>query len=418
MTAFALRGAAIPPLVPEAALPATENPAAGAPLRVLVVHNRYQQAGGEDAVVRDEMRMLRERGVQVELYERHNEQVAELSRTRLAAGAVWSRRTTGDIDTLLRVWRPDVIHAHNTFPLISPALYSAAAKHHVPVVQTLHNFRLFCAQAMFLREGNICEDCMGTLPWRGVLHKCYRGSAAQSAVLVGMLGVHRVLGTYQKRVARYIALNRFCRDKFVQAGLPAARMAIKPNFVDLPAPPGEAPRGGALFVGRLSPEKGVVTLAQAARLSPEVAIEVIGDGPQEDLLQGLAGVRMLGRQIPDEIYARMRSAACLVLPSVWYENFPRVLVEAFACGLPVIASRLGAMADLIEEGVTGLLFEPGDAAQLAERLAWARANPGRMRRMGANARAEYELKYTPEVNFAQLGAIYQEVLKESRGRRH
>jgi glycosyltransferase involved in cell wall biosynthesis len=417
MTACALRGAVIPPLAPEAALPVMENPAARAPLRVLLVHNRYQQAGGEDAVVRDEMRMLRERGVQVELYERHNEQVAELSRMRLAAGTVWSRRTTGDLDTLLRVWRPDVVHAHNTFPLISPALYSAAATHHVPVVQTLHNFRLFCAQAMFLRDGNICEDCMGTLPWRGVLHKCYRGSAAQSAVLVGMLGVHRMLGTYQKRVARYIALNRFCRDKFVQAGLPAARMAIKPNFVDLPAPSGEAPRSGALFVGRLSPEKGVATLAQAARLSPEAAIDVIGDGPQEDLLQGLAGVRMLGRQMPDDIYARMRGAACLVLPSVWYENFPRVLVEAFACGLPVIASRLGAMADLIEEGVTGLLFEPGDATQLAERLAWARANPGRMRRMGANARAEYERKYTPEVNFAQLQAIYREVLKESQARR-
>jgi len=412
MTACALRSPAAPPLIADPAPAPTAGLAQG-PLRVLVVHNRYQQAGGEDAVVRDEMRMLRERGMQVELYERNNEQVADLPKARLAAGTVWSRRTTGDLDTLLRIWRPDVIHAHNTFPLISPAMYFVAARHRVPVVQTLHNFRLFCAQAMFLREGGVCEDCVGTLPWRGVLHKCYRGSAAQSAVLVGMLGVHRALGTYQRRVARYIALNRFCRDKFVQAGLPAARMAVKPNFVDLPAPYEEAPRAGALFVGRLSQEKGVATLAQAARLLPDAAIEVIGDGPQQDLLHGLPGVGMLGRQAPEDIYARMRGAACLVLPSVWYENFPRVLVEAFACGLPVIASRLGAMADLVEEGVTGLLFEPGDARQLAERLAWARAHPERMRRMGANARAEYERKYTPEVNFAQLQAIYRDVLRES-----
>jgi glycosyltransferase involved in cell wall biosynthesis len=218
-------------------------------------------------------------------------------------------------------------------------------------------------------------------------------------------------------VARNIALNRFCRDKFVEAGLPAARMAVKPNFVDLPAPREYGPRAGALFVGRLSQEKGVDVLARAARLLPDAAIDVIGDGPQEGLLQDVPGVRMLGRQAPEDIYARMRTAGCLVLPSVWYENFPRVLVEAFACGLPVVASRLGAMADLIEEGVTGLLFEPGDAAQLAERLAWAQANPERMHRMGANARAEYELKYTPEVNFAQLQAIYREVLKDSQGRR-
>jgi len=165
----------------------------------------------------------------------------------------------------------------------------------------------------------------------------------------------------------------------------------------------------------LSQEKGVATLAQAARLLSGAHIDVIGDGPQQDLLRAIPGVRMLGRQVPEDIYARMRGATCLVLPSVWYENFPRVLVEAFACGLPVIASRLGAMADLVEEGVTGLLFEPGDAVQLGERLAWAQAHPERMRRMGANARAEYERKYTPEVNFAQLQAIYREVLRESPG---
>jgi glycosyltransferase involved in cell wall biosynthesis len=411
MSAHALQGISHPPLYADSVPPAAAVGAARTPLRVLVVHNRYQQAGGEDAVVRDEVRMLRDRGLQVETYERSNEQIAELSLARLAAGTVFSRRTTDDMHAMVRLWRPDVIHAHNTFPLISPSLYFAANAHGVPVVQTLHNFRLFCAQAMFLRDGQVCEDCVGSLPWRGIVHRCYRDSTAQSAALVGMLGVHRLLGTYQRRVARYIALNRFCRDKFVQAGLPAARVAVKPNFVDLPAPDAHARRGGALFVGRLSEEKGIAVLARAARAMPGADVDVIGDGPQEELLRGIDGVRLLGRQAPDHIYARMRGAACLVLPSVWYENFPRVLVEAFACGLPVIASRLGAMADLIDEGVTGLLFEPGNAAELAQRLQWARDNPERMRRMGAQAREQYERKYTPEVNFSQLLAIYHGVLK-------
>lgn len=386
-----------------AALPADR------PLRVLLVHNRYQQPGGEDAVVDDELRMLRAGGVEVELYERHNEQVARLPRARLAAGTVWSRRTTDDLERIAAQFRPDLIHAHNTFPLISPSLYYGAAAHHLPVVQTLHNFRLFCAQAMFMREGAVCEDCLGTLPWRGVLRRCYRDSAAQSAVLVGMLGVHRALGSYRRRVARYIALNRFCRDKFIEAGLPAGRIAVKPNFVDLPAP-ADGPRAGALFVGRLSTEKGIATLAQAARLLPDALVDVIGDGPVRADLEGVPGVRLLGRQAPPQIFARMRAAQCLVLPSVWYENFPRVLVEAFACGLPVVASRLGAMAELVEEGVTGLLFTPGDARELADKLAWARAHPQRMLRMGVAARQTYERHYTSAANFRQLLKIYRDAM--------
>ena len=386
-----------------------------APLRVLVVHNRYQQAGGEDAVMRDELRMLEQNGVQVELYERNNEQVAQMSRLNLAAGTIWSRRTTADLDARIASFRPDLIHAHNTFPLISPSLYFGAAAHQVPVVQTLHNFRLFCAQAMFMRDGAVCEDCLGKLPWRGVVHGCYRDSVAQSALLVGMLGVHRMLGTYNNKVTRYIALNRFCRDKFVEAGLPAGRISIKPNFVDLPPPPLGQARSGALFVGRLSAEKGIDVLAQAVLHLPDAALDVIGDGPEAASLQGLPGVRMLGRQPPAGIYARMRSANCMLLPSIWYENFPRVLVEAFACGLPVIASRLGAMADLIEEGVTGLLFTPGNAAELADKVAWAQTHPDSMRRMGLAARAEYERKYTSAANFAQLIAIYQQAITRVKG---
>lgn len=380
-------------------------------MRVLIVHNRYRQAGGEDAVVRDEAELLRRNGVSVEHYERHNDEIEAdgRGRLRLAVDTVWSRRTAADIAALGQRYRPDVIHAHNTFPLISPSLYFAAGRQAVPVVQTLHNFRLFCPQAMFMRHGAVCEDCLGKLPWRGVVRRCYRDSAAQSAVLVGMLGVHRALGTWRTRVARYIALNDFCREKFIEAGLPAKRIVIKPNFVDLPAPAVDQARTGVLFVGRLSAEKGVATLAAAAALQDgHQSIGVVGTGPEQARLEGVAGIHLLGWQTPEFVYARMRRSSCLVMPSIWYENFPRTLVEAFACGLPVIASRLGAMADLIRDGETGLLFTPGDAADLARALAWAASHAEEMRRMGEAARREYEEKYTPQANFARLMEIYGE----------
>lgn len=387
----------------------------GRPLRVLVVHNRYRQLGGEDAVVRDETALLDRMGAIVEVYERDNHEIDSMSPLRVAADTVWSTRTAGEIDRVLARFKPQVVHAHNTFPLVSPSLYTAADRHGVAVVQTLHNFRLFCVQAMFMRSGAICEDCIGTLPWRGIARRCYRDSATQSAVAVGMLGVHRALGTYRKRVARYIALNRFCRDKFVEAGLPPERIVIKPNFVDLPPPAAEGPRSGALFVGRLAPEKGVSVLLAAARLETTSGIDVIGGGPDEARVRETPGVCALGWRTPEEIYARMRNAACLVMPSLWYENFPRTLVEAYACGLPVVASRLGAMAELVVEGKTGLLFEPGNAADLALTLEWAERHPEEMRRMGATARRLYESRYTPEANFRQLTAIYEDAIHARRG---
>jgi glycosyltransferase involved in cell wall biosynthesis len=243
-----------------------------------------------------------------------------------------------------------------------------------------------------------------------VAHRCYRGSVAQSGLLAGMLTLHRALGTWQNKIARYIALNEFCRRKFIEGGLPADRIAVKPNFVDMPPPPEGVTRSGALFVGRLAPEKGIDTLVNAAKQVPQVTIKVIGAGPDEALLQGLGNVRALGSCDAETVRAAMCQAACLVMPSICYENFPRTLVEAFACGLPVVASRLGAMASLIRDGQTGLLFEPGNSADLAEKLAWAEAHPDEMIRMGKAARLEYETNYTPEINYLQLMAIYEEAL--------
>lgn len=391
--------------------------------RVLVVHNAYQHRGGEDTVVESEIALLRSHGHAVETYSRSNDDVAGVSSLALARQTLWSDRTTRELTALIGCFRPDVIHAHNTFPLISPALYWAAARAGVPVVQTLHNFRLMCLNALFLREGKVCEDCMGQLPWRGVARACYRGSRPASAVLAGMMALHRGLGTYRNKVARYIALNEFCRGRFIEGGLPQERVVVKPNFVDWndkqrphpsSSPEGEGVRRGLLFVGRLSVEKGLATLAEAMRALPDADLRVAGDGPEAGLLDGLAGVTRLGSQPSEVVRGEMGRALALVMPSIWYENFPRTIVEAFACGLPVITSRIGALADIVRDGETGLLFEPGNPRDLADKLAWAQAHPERMAEMGRKARAQYEAEFSAEVNYRRLMEIYEGVLAEQR----
>lgn len=381
-------------------------------IRILVVHDSYQQRGGEDNVVDSEVTLLRTYGHQVEVYRRHNDEVGGMSKVALALQTVWSPRTVADVSGIISQFRPDVIHSHNTFPLVSPSLYWAASKAHVPVVQTLHNFRLVCLQAMLLRDGHICEDCLGRFPWRGVVRRCYRRSAPQSATVAVMVGVHRVLGTYRHKVARYIALTDFSRRKFVEGGLPADRIAVKPHFVDVP-PRAELQRVGGLFVGRLSHEKGIDVLLGAITHSPGLTIRVVGSGPEARQLAFHPNIILLGWKAWRDMLEEMYHAAYLVLPSLCYENFPLAIVEAYACGLPVIASRSGAMAELIEDGRTGLLCEPGSAYDLAAKMKWADANPERMREMGRIARAVYESKYTPSRNYPQLRDIYSTAITGS-----
>jgi len=385
--------------------------------RILVVHNRYRWSGGEDVVAEAEVALLRDHGHEVETYCRDNDAIGAMPRMAVAQETLWSSRTTDDLNDRIVSFRPDVVHVHNTFPLVSPSLFWVAARKRIPVVQTLHNFRLLCPQAMFLRENHVCEDCLGTAPWRSVVRRCYHDSAAESAVLTGMLMLHRALGTYRHKVTRYIALNRFCHDKFIEGGLPAERISIKPNFVDIPHT-AEKKRADGLFVGRLAPEKGIDLLLAALDRLPGTMIDVVGDGPEMNRMKRHPGARYAGALTHDGVLERMQSAAFLVMPSIWYETFGLVLVEAFACGLPVIASRLGAMEELIDDGRTGLLFDPGSAADLARKIRWAQQNPDAMQLMGYHARGEYATKYTPGSNYQQLLAIYRQAIEEKRGPLH
>lgn len=385
-------------------------PAEMNPLKVAVVHNAYQQRGGEDAVVEAEVDLLRGRGHEVLVYRRHNDELKTTGRLRAAANTLWSRDSTQEFGKLLQATKPDVVHVHNTFPLISPSLYWATAMAGIAVTQTLHNFRLLCPQGTLLRDGRVCERCIGHMPLPAVVHSCYQGRRPQSAVAVAMLMLHRSLGTWDRKVHRYIALNEFSRVKFIAGGLAGERIVVKPNFVDLkPAP--QRLRSGLLFVGRLSQEKGIATLARAAAvLSAPHVLRVAGAGPEAHALNGLTTTVVLGPLETAQVYSEMARATALLIPSICYENFPRTLVEAMANGLPVIASRLGGLPELVEDGVTGLLAEPGNPADWAAKMQWALDHPEHMARMGRAARAVYERKYTADVNYGQLMAIYRDAI--------
>lgn len=391
-------------------------------MKALLVHNFYQRPGGEDQVFTAEADLLKSRGHEVLRYSTHNDKVSDKNVLSLAKITVWNGKAYRELRELLRQEQPHMVHLHNTFPLISPAAYYAAQAEGVPVVQTLHNYRLLCPDALFLREGRVCEDCLGrAVPWPGVVHACYRESRTASGVVAAMLAAHRTLDTWTEAVDTYIALTEFARQKFIQGGLPAQKIVVKPNFLHPDPGPGDGQGGYALFVGRLSPEKGVETLLAAwERLGAALPLRIVGDGPLAPEVMAAAerleGIEWMGMQSKAQVLALMKAARFLVFPSVWYEGFPMVFAEACAVGLPVIAGDLGSMSSLVDHGRTGLHFRPGDPESLATQVKRTLNYPVELKQMRQEARKEFETKYTAEKNYWQLMEIYKSTAEKARVR--
>jgi len=395
-------------------------------MKVLIIHNAYQQPGGEDVVVAQEAVLLRQAGHEVIEYRRSNHEIKALNlwnKLILSKQLIWAGDTVQDLKALIQQEKPHVAHFHNTFLMTSPSAYHVCQEMSIPVVQTLHNYRLLCPRADFFRNGRVCEECLGkTPPWPGIVHGCYRGSRAQTAVVATMLTVHRWLKTWNEQVDVYIALTEFARQKLIQGGLPAEKIVLKPNCVD--PDPGMREGGGdyALFVGRLSSEKKLLTLLEAWKKLGGIPLKLVGSGPQETEIRqftrefGLEKVEFLGQRTRDQVFTLMKKACVLISPSELYETFGLVLVEAFACGAPVIAARIGAMAEIVEDGRTGLFFTPGDPDDLSAKVAWAFTHPQEMAQMGRRARQEFEAKYTGDRNREGLLNIYRLAIDRARER--
>jgi glycosyltransferase involved in cell wall biosynthesis len=389
-------------------------------MNILMLHNRYLVPGGEDQSAAAEAKLLQQQGCGVELLEEDNRRIEQLGKARTAMRTIWSSESFHRIHNKLRTGKFDILHVQNFFPLWSPSVYYAAAKCNVPVVQTLRNYRLMCVNSVFFRDSHVCEDCLGKqFPWPGILHACYRDSRAASAVLASMSGIHHLAGTWRTKIHVYVALTEFARDKYIAGGLSAEKIVVKPNFVYPSPQPGVGQGRYALFAGRLSPEKGIVTLLKAWQAAANaLPLKIVGDGPLSGLVEDAArqnpAIEYLGRRSPDEVTQLMGRAEFLVFPTECYEGMPRTVIESFAMGTPVLGSNLGATATMIVPGETGFHFTPGNAADLRERVEWCSQNLDQIRAMRSRARQEFDSNYTGTANARMLLAIYERAQEAAR----
>jgi len=392
------------------------------------VHNYYQSASpsGEDKAFENEVRMQKNNGADVYVYARHNDEISGYGITgkcRLPFESVWSIKTYRDLLKIVKKAKPDVAHFHNIWYLVSPSAYYACRDARVPIVQTLHNYRFFCANGLLFRNGAVCESCIGKITLQGVINACYRSSRIHSVPICLMEGVHRILGTLNKMVDAFIALTEFSRRKYIECGVIPGKLFVKPNVLaDVPEPQYTG-NGDMVFVGRLSREKGIDTLAAAAKYLNSSRINnskilLVGDGPLKRQLyettraKDIDNIELAGHKEHKEVIEIMRRGRFVILPSLCYESFPLVIMEAYACGKPVVASRIGALAELVEDGKTGLLFEPGNARDLAAKMRWLYEHKDTCVEMGMNARRTFDEKYTACRNFAVLTQIYTSVLPQ------
>ncbi len=390
-------------------------------MRILIAHNFYQQGGGEDSVFYAEAALLEQYGHAPLRYVLHNNQIRQMARISVAGKALWNRQVHHELADLVRNQRIDIVHFHNTFPLISPAAYSAVREQGAAVVQTLHNYRILCPSALLFRDGHNCEECLHRkLKLPAIRHRCYRKNYKATTALTAALAFHHWRGTFNTEVDLYISPSQSAKEKFVEAGMNPDQIVVKPHFIDPDPSPG--PGGDyAVFVGRLSHEKGIGSLLAAwEKLGGRVPLKIIGDGPmRKDVLEASGkdpSIEWLGRRPPHEIYAVLGHAAFIVVPSLTRETFGRVAIEAFATGTPVVAAHHGALADIVTDQ-TGMTFIPGDADDLARCVEEFIADPSRLRGMRPACRNEFQRLYTGEKNYLQLIAIYQQAIRLAHARR-
>jgi glycosyltransferase involved in cell wall biosynthesis len=386
-------------------------------MRVLFVHNRYQQPGGEDRAVELEAGMLEEKGHSVKVLFFDNRDIKDSGIKKIIA--LKNLLHNSDSAVILRnailEFKPDIIHVHNLFFVASPAILEEACRLRIPLVLTLHNYRLICCNALLLRENRPCEICIKKdLPLAGIRYACYRNSGLASAAVMLSTGLPKLRRQWRRWVENYIVLTPFAKEKFEHSSLGAApqQLVIKPNFVHDPGFSAAPREAFFLFAGRLSPEKGIHFLLEAFKNMPDKKLRIAGDGPERNELaaryQLSHNIEFLGKRNPGEILDLMKKSLALVFPSIWYEGLPYVILEAFSTGTPVLASDLGAMHSMVKDGYNGILFKPASAAHIQSAvLQFAEHAPN----MYQQARDTYLNHYHPDKHFQSIMEIYENSIR-------
>jgi glycosyltransferase involved in cell wall biosynthesis len=384
-------------------------------MRVLILHSRYLSgaASGENRVAEDEARLLRDAGHHVAVWAPEPAVGGAGGMVKAGLSTVWSPSAVARVRKRIRSSNAEIVHVHNLFPMISPAVLRAADEEGAAVLVTLHNYRLLCLPATFLREGKICEACLGRVPWRGVRFRCYRDSLPGSAALAASITLHRSIRTFS-HVRRFLAVSEFVRSKYVEAGFAPGQIVVKPNFT-VDAERRRGPGDYFLYLGRLSPEKGVETVVRGWRAELGRLL-VVGDGPSADAVRSLApeGVEFRGAVESTAVPAILSRARALLVPSRWYEAAPRSITEAYAAGVPVLASRIGALEEAVEDGASGLLVSLDDEERWYDAMKRL-SDDEESERLGAGARALWSARFSPERGLEALEAVYREAASARSG---
>lgn len=383
---------------------------------VLMAHNYYQVPGGEDTVFHNEVNMLEKNGHKVTKYTRHNDEIkgGVLSKLKLGIDTIFSLKTYKEVKKLIDENDIDVVHVHNTLPLISPSIYYAARSKKVPVVQTIHNFRLLCPGATFTRNSEICEECISKGLGQSLKHKCYRGSLAQTFIMYIMLKFHRIIGTYDK--INYITLTEFNKKKLLNLVKDESNIYVKPNFVDKREQSERILEDYFVYIGRLDEIKGINFLVEAWKdIDENINLYVIGTGPEEEKIRAyieeknLKNIKLLGFMQRDKAFEVMKKSKGIIVPSICIESFGMSVVEGFSLGIPVIGSRLGSIEYIIENEKNGLLFESNNKKNIKHVVECIFYNKSLNQKLGNSAYQTFINHYTDEVNYKKLQNIYKNI---------
>lgn len=388
-------------------------------MKVLLIHNYYQKIGGEDIAYEQEKELLLSQGHTVECFTRHNNNIGDYSSIKSGLNTIWNFQDQKVIEMKVKVFQPEIVHIHNTFPIISPSVYFAVSKLKVPVIQTIHNFRFFCINGLFFRDDHTCEECTHCFfPFPAIKYQCYRDNRLASVSASSMLFFHNVIRTWKNKIDGIITLSNFSKQKFIDFGFEEKKIYIKKNFLSQEYKPTMDKDTYGMYAGRITRDKGVLLLLEALnKLANKIPFLIVGEGDTELMLRvekTQSHIKFLGFKERKNVLNLIRKSAFLVYPSQLYETNPLTIIESLAMGTPVIACDNGSMSEMVDDGKTGLLFKLGSSNDLSEKISWMISHPDERKKMSINARLTYEKQYNEEINYNTLMNIYENVINEYR----